>query len=90
MIHTVHAICYRDAEVQYYMFREVVTDVTLLYITLGSTDVIWSVSLRLVVHVAPSRKQEFPIGVITPTPSIVTVQRVYFILTKSYIVSNAI
>ena len=35
-----------DAEVQYYMFREVVTDVTLLYITLGSTDVIWSVSRR--------------------------------------------
>ena len=72
-----------DAEVQYYMFREVVTDVTLLYITLGSTDVIWSVSLRLVVHVAPSRKQEFPIGVITPTPSIVAIQKYTLFLLKA-------
>ena len=60
----------RNSSIEY---REV-TDVILLYIKLGSTDVIWS-RYRVVVHVAPSRKQEFPIGVITPTPSIVTIQR---------------
>ena len=39
---------------------------------------------RVVVHVAPSRKQEFPIGVITPTPSIVAIQRSHVTL-KAYI-----
>ena len=75
MIHTVLDMIWmqtnssRNSSIEY---REV-TDVILLYIKWGLPMLFGR--YRVVVHVAPSRKQEFPIGVITPTPSIETIQR---------------